>query len=129
MELRVVTHVPLLQYPETFYVTPLLGYPSPAPYDPDHSPQPLKESRAMLVYFVLHSTRPWRGTGPCCSDCLPNLCKGGLFDVELSGGCGWCDQLSAGGQHFLPKVVAVSVTEVSVDYLIRTYEDPTPLLP
>ncbi len=82
----------------------------------------------MFVDFVWHPTRPWGCTGPLSSDCFPDFCQGGLFGVELSGGCRWCNKLFAGGQIFLPPVVAVSVTEVLADFFYRAYKGPTSAL-
>lgn len=118
----------LLWYPNTFCMSPLLGYPSPPLYDPDDGGDESTASSwvSVIVHFVQHSTRPWRCSGLCHPDCLSNFRKGRLFGVELGKGCGWCNELSAGGQLFLPTTITVSVTEVLVDFLFWACQGPTP---
>lgn len=43
----------LLQYPDTFCMPPLLGYPYPPPYNPDDPPKPLQGSRAVFVLVCM----------------------------------------------------------------------------
>lgn len=118
----------LFWYPNTFCISPLLGYPSPPPYNPDGGGEESTASSwvSMIVHFVQPSSLALLGPGAarpwCCSglrhpDCLSNFCKGSLFGVELGEGCGWCNELSARGQLFFPTTITVSVTELLVDFL------------